>query len=169
VWRRNQDLRIVESSDIFDTETFDLYSRYIKERHADGDMYPPDKDQYQSFLNNGLGNTRYFRLYDEQRLVGVMVSDQMLDGLSAIYTFYEPAEERRSLGTFSVLYQVELARTSNLEHVYLGYWIQTCEKMSYKARFKPLEMLVGGEWHRGDALPGPDDIAVNELCFVEKP
>ena len=169
VWRRNQDLRIVESSDIFDTETFDLYARYIKERHADGDMYPPDRDQYQSFLNNGLGNTRYFRLYDEQRLVGVMVSDQMLDGLSAIYTFYEPTEERRSLGTFSVLYQVELARTSNLDHVYLGYWIQTCEKMSYKARFKPLEMLVGGEWQREDALSGPDDIAVTELCFVEKP
>ena len=73
------------------------------------------------------------------------------------------------MGTFSVLYQVELARTSNLDHVYLGYWIQTCEKMSYKARFKPLEMLVGGEWQREDALSGPDDIAVTELCFVEKP
>jgi arginyl-tRNA--protein-N-Asp/Glu arginylyltransferase len=157
VWRRNADVRFEETQDIFDARTFELYSRYIRARHADGDMHPPDEAQYQSFLNNGLGNTRYFQMLSGETLLGIMVSDQMHDGLSAIYTFYEPEEESRSLGTLGVLFQIELARQLNLEHVYLGYWIQSCDKMNYKARFRPLEILVGGQWQRRDQLPQGGD------------
>ena len=158
VWQRNRDLRAVETLSIDDDEAFSLYCRYIEGRHADGDMYPPDLDQYRSFLNNGLGCTRYIRLYAGERLIAVLVTDQMLDGLSAIYTFYDPAEEQRSLGTYGVLYQIEMAKEAGLENLYLGYWIQNCDKMNYKARFKPLEIFVDGRWQRRERLPMGGDL-----------
>ncbi len=176
VWKRNQDLVMRESDSIFDDEAWDLYSRYIEARHSDGDMYPPDHEQFKSFLNNGLGCTRYFRFYlpdaetGDERLVMIMVADQMLDGLSAIYTFYDPTEEHRSPGTFAVLYQIELCRTADLPFVYLGYWIQNCGKMNYKARYRPLELLQGGAWQRRERLPmGGDLDRAMPLQFVDNP
>lgn len=170
VWKRNRDLRIEETGSIFDDEAFALYCRYIEGRHADGDMYPPDRDQYQSFLNNGLGCTRYLRFYADDRLIGVMVTDQMLDGLSAIYTFYDPDEEARSLGTLAVLTQIDMVQRMGQDHVYLGYWIQNCDKMNYKARFRPIELFSGGQWQRRERLPiGGDPHQAVPLTFVENP
>lgn len=167
VWSRNADLRVEVATSIFDDASYELYCRYIEQRHSDGDMFPPDREQYESFLNNGLGCTLYFKIYEEDRLIGVVVSDQMLDGLAAIYTFYDPAEERRSLGTFAVLYQVEQALKEGLDHVYLGYWIQNCTKMSYKARFKPLELFLNGQWQRRERLPVGGDVSPKPLRFVD--
>jgi arginyl-tRNA--protein-N-Asp/Glu arginylyltransferase len=170
VWRRNSDLRIAEADSIDDDEAYDLYRRYIEGRHSDGDMYPPDRDQYSSFLNNGLGCTRYFELRHEDKLIAVLVTDQTLDGLSAIYTFYDPGEEKRSLGTFAVLFQIEEAKHLSLDYVYLGYWIQNCGKMNYKARFSPLELLQSGCWQRRDNLPEGGDLGPSmPLRFVDKP
>jgi len=170
VWKRNQDLKVLASNSIFDDEAWSLYCRYIEARHADGDMYPPDWEQYRSFLNNGLGSTLYFRFYSEERLIMVMVADQMEDGLSAIYTFYDPDEEARSLGTMAVLYQIEQCRDAGLDHVYLGYWIQNCEKMNYKSRFRPIELLQSGRWQRREQLPsgGALDRSM-PLRFVDNP
>jgi arginyl-tRNA--protein-N-Asp/Glu arginylyltransferase len=86
--QRNQDLRIVCTDQINDDEAFDLYHRYISLRHADGDMYPPDREQYEAFLNSVWNCTRYFRFYDKGRLIAVAVVDTLEDGLSAIYTFF---------------------------------------------------------------------------------
>ena len=154
----NQDLRLEITDSVVDDEAYELYERYISGKHADGDMYPPDRDQYESFLNNSLGATRYFRLYDDDKLVCVAVSDGMLDGLAAIYTFYDPGLEKRSLGTFAVLLQISHAKRRGLPYVYLGYWIENCQKMNYKTRFKPLEMLVGGRWH-GEANTQPSELS----------
>ena len=154
----NQDLRLDITDSVVDDEAYELYERYISGKHADGDMYPPDRDQYESFLNNSLGATRYFRLYDHNKLVCVAVSDEMLDGLAAIYTFYDPDLEKRSLGTFAVLLQISHAKRRGLPYVYLGYWIENCQKMNYKTRFKPLEMLVGGRWH-GEANTQPSELS----------
>ena len=170
VWRRNSDLTITEVDSIERNEAYDLYRRYIEGRHADGDMYPPDRDQYSSFLNNGLGCTRYFEFRHDDKLIAILVTDQMLDGLSAIYTFYDPTEEKRSLGTLSVLFQIEEARRLDLDYVYLGYWIQNCDKMNYKARFGPLELLQGGCWQRREKLPAGGDLGPSmPLRFVDKP
>ncbi|REJ68439.1 MAG: arginyltransferase [Proteobacteria bacterium] len=154
----NQDLRLEITDSVVDDEAYELYERYISGKHADGDMYPPDRDQYESFLNNSLGATRYFRLYENDKLVCVAVSDEMLDGLAAIYTFYDPDLEKRSLGTFAVLLQISHAKRRGLPYVYLGYWIESCQKMNYKTRFKPLEMLVGGRWH-GDSNTQPSELS----------
>ena len=80
----------------------------------------------------------------------------MLDGLAAIYTFYDPGLDKRSLGTFAVLLQISHAKKLGLPYVYLGYWIDGCRKMSYKTRFKPLEMLSNGRWHGDGDLPQAD-------------
>ena len=144
--RRNRDLSVEQTDDIKDDQCYDLYRRYIEQRHADGDMFPPDREQYESFLNDAWDCTRYFRFYQENRLIAVAVVDVMVDGLSAIYTFFEPEEEQRSLGTYAVLWQIEQAREMGLAYLYLGYWIQNCQKMSYKADYKPLELFIDGCW-----------------------
>ncbi|MEH6517759.1 MAG: arginyltransferase [Halioglobus sp.] len=144
--RRNRDLTVEQTDDIRDDQSYALYRRYIEQRHADGDMFPPDREQYESFLNNAWDCTRYFRFYQENRLIAVAVVDVMVDGLSAIYTFFEPEEEQRSLGTYAVLWQIEQARKMGLSYLYLGYWIQNCQKMSYKADYKPLELFLDGCW-----------------------
>ena len=148
VQKRNADLRVEATSDIDDDEAYELYRRYIEGKHPDGDMYPPDREQYSAFLNDGLGCTHYFRFYAGDRLVAVTVADEMLDGLAAVYTFYEPEVEQRSLGTYAVLFQITEAARRGLEYVYLGYWIRDCDKMNYKTRFQPLELLIEGQWHR---------------------
>jgi arginyl-tRNA--protein-N-Asp/Glu arginylyltransferase len=144
--RRNRDLTVEQTNDIRDDKSYDLYRRYIEQRHADGDMFPPDRQQYESFLNNAWDCTRYFRFYQENQLIAVAVVDVMVDGLSAIYTFFEPEEEQRSLGTYAVLWQIEQAREMGLAYLYLGYWIQNCQKMAYKADYKPLELFLDGCW-----------------------
>ncbi len=170
VWRRNQDLVVREEDAIDDDEAYALYARYISVRHADGDMFPPERDQYRSFLNNGLGCTRYFRFYEDDRLIAVVVADQMLDGLSAIYTFYDPEYEARSLGTYAVLFQIDLMRQAQLDYVYLGYWITNCDKMSYKSRFQPMELFRGGNWQIPQATAFQTDISHGvPMRFVDNP
>jgi arginine-tRNA-protein transferase len=149
-WRRNEDLIITESESIADDEAYRLYERYILARHADGDMFPPDRDQYESFLSNAWDCTRYYRFHRDGRLLGVAVTDVLEDGLSAIYTFFDPYEEARSLGRHAILWQIEQARVAGLPYVYLGYWIRRCRKMAYKADYRPLELLLDNRWQRAD-------------------
>jgi len=146
IWQRNQDLRVICTDDINDDDAFDLYHRYISIRHSDGDMYPPDREQYQAFLNSVWDCTRYFRFYDRARLVAIAVVDRLEDGFSAIYTFFDPNAAKRSLGTFAILWQVEQARVAELEYLYLGYWIRNCQKMSYKSDYRPLQVYNNSRW-----------------------
>ncbi len=143
---RNADLRVERSEDIRDDQAFELYQRYIQLRHSDGDMYPPDREQYESFLNNAWNCTRYYRFYQRDTLLGVAVVDELVDGLSAIYTFFEPEEQKRSLGNYAVLWQIEKAREMGLHYLYLGYWIRDCQKMAYKSEYRPLELYVNSRW-----------------------
>lgn len=146
IWQRNRDLRVISTDEINDDDAFDLYHRYISVRHSDGDMYPPDREQYQAFLNSVWDCTRYFRFYDKARLVAVAVVDKLEDGLSAIYTFFDPMATRRSLGAYAILWQVEQARASELDYLYLGYWIRNCQKMAYKADYRPLQVYTNSRW-----------------------
>jgi arginyl-tRNA--protein-N-Asp/Glu arginylyltransferase len=146
IWQRNQDLRVIGTDNIDDDAAFDLYHRYISLRHSDGDMYPPDREQYQAFLNSVWDCTRYFRFYDKGRLSAVAVVDKLEDGLSAIYTFFDPQADKRSLGVYAVLWEIEQAREMSLDYLYLGYWIRDCQKMSYKANYRPLQVYVNSRW-----------------------
>ncbi len=146
--KRNADIEVSELDSISTDDCYRLYERYIATRHADGDMYPPDRDQFESFLNNPWGVTRYYAFRAEGKLLAVSVVDEMLDGLSAIYTFYDPDAEARSLGRYAVLWQIEHTRERELPYVYLGYWIRNCRKMAYKADYQPLELLINNKWQR---------------------
>lgn len=145
-FNRNQDLVVEYSPDITDSTAFNLYRRYIEERHSDGDMFPPDRDQYKSFLSNEWGCTNYYRFYDQGKLIAIAVVDALQDGLSAIYTFFDPAVSQRSLGGFAVMWQIEKAKELGLDYVYLGYWIRDCQKMAYKSEYRPLELYINSRW-----------------------
>lgn len=146
--KRNADLRVGIIGSINTDEHYRLYKRYIEQRHADGDMYPPSREQYQEFLSAQWGATSYIELRHDatRRLIAVAVCDRLDRGLSAIYTFFEPDEAHRSLGVMAVLVQIQEADARGLPYVYLGYWIRQCQKMSYKSQYRPLEMYVDNRW-----------------------
>ncbi len=146
VIRHNSDLVLELKPARFAESYYELYARYIEQRHADGDMYPPSREQFASFLVDGATESYFLEMRKERRLIGLAAMDAMDDGLSAIYTVFDPDEESRSLGTMAVLWQVEEARRRLLNYVYLGYYIRDCRKMNYKTRFQPIEALLDGQW-----------------------
>lgn len=146
--KRNQDLTCRFVDTIFTDEHYALYESYINTRHKDGDMYPASRSQYEAFLSSEWNLTKPVEYRHNGRLLGVAICDLLSDGLSAVYTFFDCEQARRSLGIYSVLIQVEKARELNLDYVYLGYWIRDCQKMSYKTQYRPLEMLVDKRWVR---------------------
>lgn len=143
---RNSDLQLKTLDSINEDMIYRLYHDYICKRHADGDMFPPSREQYNSFLTHEAGLTRYFGFSLEDQLVAVAVADQLDHGLSAVYTFYDCNFDRRSLGTWAILRQIELAREMGLDYLYLGYWIAQSPKMAYKSAFRPLEIFRNGQW-----------------------
>lgn len=148
VLKKNKDLSVEPVNSIASDEHFQLYATYISERHRDGDMYPPALEQYQSFLLTKRKDTLYLEIRCKDKLLGVMVCDHLLNALSAVFTFYDPAAQKRSLGTFAILWQIEIARRLKLPYLYLGYWIKACRKMNYKTQFQPVELLYPDGWIR---------------------
>lgn len=141
----------------FDEQHFVLYQRYLEARHPDGEMAGGDAHDFRRFLLADWGETLCIELHVAGRLLGVAVTDLVPGALSAVYTFFDPAEAARSPGVLAILAQVELARRWRLDHVYLGYWIGGSPKMRYKSDYRPLDVLVDATWRRigpGEPMPG---------------
>ncbi|MDF0605354.1 arginyltransferase [Neisseriaceae bacterium TC5R-5] len=130
----------------FNAEHYALYCSYQRARHAEGGVAEDDQQQYAEFILKSKVDSRLveFRLAGELKMLSLI--DCLADGISAVYTFYDPQDQRSSLGVFNVLWQIELARQCDLPYLYLGYWIAECRKMSYKASYQPLQILQGGSW-----------------------
>lgn len=149
-WERNRDLLVRERPPGFDAEHYALYSRYIAGRHPSGGMEGTTPDAYLEFIAGQGIETRLIEFLAAGRCVAVAVTDVLTDALSAVYTFFDTAQDRRSLGVYAVLWQIEAARSLGKKWLYLGYWIEECRKMSYKIAYCPHERLLDGHWRRFD-------------------
>ncbi len=127
-------------------EYFELYRRYQNARHPDGGMSNDNHDQYQKFLLQSHVDSMLVEFREDGVLRMVSIIDVLDDGLSSVYTFFDPDIKQASFGTYNVLWQIELCRQLQLPYLYLGYWIKQSRKMAYKANFRPLQGLVQGEW-----------------------
>jgi leucyl-tRNA---protein transferase len=155
-WNNNQDLSISISPAEFREEHFLLYDKYLSMRHPDGGMDNPSRESYKEFLWSSWSETFFHEFRLEDKLVAVAVVDQLQDGLSAVYTFFDPDMQYRSPGKFSILYLIEHAKQSGIKWLYLGYWIANCDKMKYKIDFQPVECFIDKEWKKFNTLPFND-------------
>jgi arginine-tRNA-protein transferase len=127
-------------------EYYALYQRYQKARHRNGGMDNDDRDSYRNFLLQSHVDSLLVEFRENGLLRMVSVIDLLNDGLSSVYTFYEPDLPGTSLGVYNVLWQIELCRKLNLDFVYLGYWIEHSPKMAYKTQYQPAQGLIDGVW-----------------------
>jgi len=144
--KKNNDIKVSARKGKFYPEHFQLYERYINHRHADGSMANPNKADYHRFLICDWSDTSFYEFRLGRQLIAVAVTDITESGLSAVYTFFEPGLSQRSLGHFAILLQIQEAKIRDLDHLYLGYWIRDCNKMSYKKRYHPLEGFINDQW-----------------------
>lgn len=146
-------------------EYYALYQRYQRARHPDGGMDNDDYDAYQTFLLQSHIDTLLVEFRDGGVLRMVSVIDLLGDGLSSVYTFYDPDLPRARFGVYNVLWQIELCRKLNLDFVYLGYWIKDSRKMSYKTQYQPAQGLQNGIWQTLDSA----DLNSTEGVSTSKP
>lgn len=143
---KNKDVQLHIAKDKFSTEHFELYARYINSRHFEGSMSNPSKTDYHRFLICDWSDTQFIEYRLNHVLIGVAVTDLIEDSISAVYTFFDPDYGERSIGHFSVLQQINIAKQRGLNYLYLGYWIENCQKMAYKKRYQPLEAYIDEQW-----------------------
>jgi arginyl-tRNA--protein-N-Asp/Glu arginylyltransferase len=134
-------------------ENFALYRRYVCARHADGPMAQTDEEDFDQFVASRWSPTRFLELRCDGRLLGVAITDVLADALSAVYTFFDPDQHQRGLGTLAVLRQIAYAQRSRRDYLYLGYWIDAHPKMHYKTRFRPLQELGRTGWQDLECPP----------------
>ncbi|MCI2398464.1 arginyltransferase [Aliiroseovarius subalbicans] len=159
--KRNADLRRRTRSPWATEEQYDLFRTYLDDRHADGGMADMDVFEFAAMIEETPIKSRVIEYStgtgEDGDLTAVCLTDVLDDGLSMVYSFYDPARRATSLGTYVILDHIRLAQDAGLPYVYLGYWVQGSPKMDYKARFSALEIYRGGEWHD---IGDPTDHAV---------
>ena len=146
IWRQHAAL-ITSAHPLEDKpEYFELYQRYQAARHLEDDAEQDSHEQYRNFLLQSHVDSILVEFREGELLRMVSIIDILRDGISSVYTFYEPGVPHASYGTYNILWQAGLCRELGLPYLYLGYWIKECRKMTYKSRFRPLQGLVHGIW-----------------------
>lgn len=148
ILKKNADLSVEACLPEWNDNHFLLYKRYLDSRHTHGSMADATEEDYIRFLTNDWGDICFYEFRLKSSVVAVAVVDHLSTALSAVYTFFEPELADRSLGVYAVLWQINQSLELQLSHLYLGYWIQDCRKMSYKDQYRPLELYIQSTWHR---------------------
>ena len=152
VQRGNSDLAERSRPPAATAEHFALFQRYQASRHGDGEMAQMGFADYRAMVEDGAAASVLFEHCDPAgEVLAVSLTDRVADGYSAVYSFFDPRENKRSLGTYAILALVARAACEGRRHVYLGYWIEASPKMAYKARFPALERLLPEGWSRSNA------------------
>ncbi len=138
----------------FRDEHYQLYLRYQSARHAGGGMDQDSHEQYNHFLLQSRVDTRLIEFSDAGVVRMVSIVDVLSDGLSSVYTFFDPTLPAASLGTYNIVWQIAQCAANELPYLYLGYWIRDSRKMAYKVGFRPIEGLVDGRWRDLPVQPG---------------
>jgi arginine-tRNA-protein transferase len=159
ILKKNSDLIGQATPNRPTSEQYSLFRRYVDTRHSDGGMADMTVLDYSMMVEDSHVDTRMIEYRrrgidsgitgkGEGELIAVCLTDEMSDGLSMVYSFYDPAMQDRSLGTLMILDHIRRAKAMGLPYLYLGYWVDGSKKMDYKARFKPQERLMPNGWVR---------------------
>lgn len=144
---RNTDLTRTIVEPLATPEQFDLLQRYLHSRHDGGGMSDMDFYRYEMMIEQCTSDTHVAEYRDEhETLIAAVLIDELHDGLSMVYSFFDPTLPRRSLGNFMILDHLDYCQMENLPHLYLGYWVSESSKMNYKSRFHPCETLGARGW-----------------------
>ena len=151
VIRRNAGLQRTATSPWATEEQYALFRRYLDHRHADGGMADMDIFEFAAMIEETPIRSRVIEYADKGKARGedlqaVCLTDVLDDGVSMVYSFFDPARDKQSLGTHLILDHIAIAREAGLPFVYLGYWVPGSDKMAYKANFSGLEVYRGGAW-----------------------
>lgn len=145
-WKRHQNLIATKHELYYHPDHYALYSRYQMQRHCGGSMDHDSREQYQNFLLQSNVNSKLVEFHENGQLRIISIIDELPDGISSVYTFFDPDSQGASFGTHSILWQIQQCRTRGLPYLYLGYWIKASRKMEYKANFKPIQGLINRKW-----------------------
>jgi len=147
IWKKNQAITVTPHPKVFNREHFNLYCRYLSSRHPKGGMDNPSPQGYIQFLACHWAQTVFYEFRLGTQLIAVAIVDHLKEGLSAVYTFFEPSLSSRSLGVYAILWEIEETKRLNKPWLYLGYWIEECRKMSYKIDYQPIEIYSQTHYH----------------------
>lgn len=141
-----ENLHVIRLKPSFRNEHYELYQRYTATRHADGDMCKSEPKDYLYFLTTTCCPSMFVEFRFHKQLIAVAVTDIVPNALSAVYTFFDPDYANYSPGVLAILWQIQEAKQRSMEYLYLGYWIENCQKMNYKDQYRPLQAWNGKNW-----------------------
>jgi arginyl-tRNA--protein-N-Asp/Glu arginylyltransferase len=145
-WKQHQHMVATQHDLYYHPDHYALYLRYQAQRHSGGGMDRDSREQYRHFLLPSNVNSSLVEFHEDGHLRMISIIDKLPDGMSSVYTFYDPDVRGTSFGTYNILWQVQQCLALGLPYLYLGYWIKESRKMAYKASFRPLQGLTDGRW-----------------------